>query len=108
MVDGILTCKSRDEIQKVKQRIRDNRLADFLTNYLDTIGLNIELGLTIKEKVEVIVFEIEDETNKTKSSTNTSKIVDGLKETQIEDTNVNNKTVSKEIVGEKVSQSYDP
>lgn len=66
MIDGILTCKSPDEITTVKKRIRDNSLAIFLTNYLDSVGLNIDLGLAIEEKVEVFVFEIENETKKAK------------------------------------------
>lgn len=63
MVTATLISKTNDGMKKVLQCLQDYSLAIFLADFLDNIGLNVELGVSFKEKVEILVFEIENQGN---------------------------------------------
>ena len=58
-VEAAFVLERSDQIQKLRGHLEDESLSNWLADFLDPFGLNVELGVDFDKKIEIIAFEIE-------------------------------------------------
>jgi predicted RNA-binding protein with EMAP domain len=58
-VEAEFVSERSDQIQKLRSHLEDESLSNWLEDFLNPFGLNVELNVDFDKKIEIIAFEIE-------------------------------------------------
>ena len=58
-VKAAFVSERSDQIQKLRSHLEDESLSNWLADFLNPFGLNVELEVNFEKKIEIIAFEIE-------------------------------------------------
>lgn len=59
LVEAEFVSERSDQIQKLRGHLEDESLSNWLTDFLNPFGLNVELEVDFDKKIEIIASEIE-------------------------------------------------
>ena len=59
LVEAEFVSERSDQIQKLRGHLEDESLSNWLADFLNPFGLNVELEVDFDKKIEIIAFEIE-------------------------------------------------
>ena len=62
-VEAKFVSKWVDEIHKLKSCLKNDSFSCWLADYLNSIGLSVELGGNYAKKIEIVAYEIKNEDN---------------------------------------------